>query len=728
MRMKKITFTAVLIFLFGLSNAQLQLQLNRDIRVYHESAELKNAWAGGFNTPQFSEMDVNQDGLKDLVVFERNFYGSVKIFINQGIQGEITYEYQPKYQSLFPALRNWMLLRDYDCDGLEDIFTSVPGGVAVYKGEVSNGKIDFVLQTGILLSQGPNGNAPLYVAPPDIPAIVDIDNDGDLDILSFEIIGNTLEYHKNLSMENYGNCNELEFVVNTSCWGYFSEDGNNNTVTLFDTCQNKGLVQNSRHAGSTVLAIDLFGNGLKDLLLGDITYPNLVMLKNGGSMDDAVMIDQQTDFPSNSQPVDLNVFPAAYYLDVNNDHLKDLLVAPNNPNTSENHDNVWYYENTGNSEIPEFSFIQNDFLETDIIDLGEASYPVFFDENVDGLMDIVAGSFGYFLGSGDYSSRLMLLRNIGSSEEPAFEIVSDDYAGLGIYGFEGVYPAFGDMDQDGDEDMIVGDEEGRLHLFTNQAGTGQPADFELTGPNFMDIDVSESAKPQIVDVNRDTLPDILVGVRGGTIRYYENTGSAENPEFSSVASNDRFGDVDVMPECCTGYSAPHMTTDSLNNSILYVGSEQGWIYLFNDIDGNLSGTFNLLDSLYLDGVKVNLNGADINADGKKEFVYGQFAGGLGMLKSGKPFVYGIGEKSSKQNHLKVFPNPARDIIRVDFKEGIKQGKVYLTIYTLQGLEMFKREYTLPDQLVLDVHFFKSGLYILQIQTETFVISEKVLIE
>ncbi len=116
--------------------------------------------------------------------------------------------------------------------------------------------------------------------------------------------------------------------------------------------------------------------------------------------------------------------------------------------------------------------------------------------------------------------------------------------------------AFGDMDNDGDKDMITGDEDGNLHYFRNDGGAGNPADFTISQPNYKGIDIGESAKPQIIDVNRDGLPDLLVGERSGTINYFENIGTPQSADFSASPNNDFFGEIDVMAECCTGFSAP----------------------------------------------------------------------------------------------------------------------------------------------------------------------------
>ena len=57
----------------------------------------------------------------------------------------------------------------------------------------------------------------------------------------------------------------------------------------------------------------------------------------------------------------MQVFPGAFYEDVDNDNIKDLVVSPNSDNESENYNSVWYYKNYGTNTLPLFGHIQNDF-------------------------------------------------------------------------------------------------------------------------------------------------------------------------------------------------------------------------------------------------------------------------------------------------------------------------------------------------------------------------------
>lgn len=712
---------------------QLPLVPYDSVSIVEDASPLLNPWSGGLNCPQFSEIDLNDDEIKDLVVFERNFYGALKTFINRGAPNQVDYHYAPEYAPRFPEMRNWMLMRDYNCDGREDIFTSVPAGVAVYRNDTDDGgNLKFTLVTPLLQTIGLDGQTPLYVSTPDIPAIADIDNDGDLDFLSFDILGNTVEYHKNFSMENNGNCDELVFELRNACWGFFSESGTTNTVTLFDTCEFNvpNPEKSSLHAGSTILALDLTGNGVKDLVLGDLTYTNLVKLVNGGTTTSSGMTSFDTLFPSVTNPVDLTVFPASYFLDVNNDSKKDLLVAPNNPNTSENFDNVWYYSNSSSGVIPEFDFQHPRFLQDGMVDAGERSYAVFFDENNDGLQDIILGNFGYFISSGEYSCQLMLIRNTGTAAEPGFEIADRDYHNLSELGFHGLYPAFGDMDGDGDQDMITGDEDGLVHYFRNDAGPGNPPEFTLSQANYKGIDIGQSAKPQIIDVDRDGLPDLLLGERSGTINFFHNTGTSSNADFTAEPTDDFFGQIDVMPECCTGYSTPFMAEDSTGHYMLYVGSEQGKIYLFNDIEDNLEGPFNKVDSLYLNATNVNLSGADLNNDSRLEMVFGQLGGGLGLLKYGIPQGLGFQEFGYQPLHIQVSPNPARTSVQVNVSDSGGQIPTNFTIriYNSVGQVVRTIDYANSRGLEnIDIRTLKKGIYLLVIHSTSATATQKLVI-
>jgi len=124
----------LVVFLVSSINANAQFGFERidTVDVIKNSITQKYPWAGGIDYGQFSNIDLNFDGVEDLFIFDRTCH-KVLTFIQNGATGVVDYEYAPEYETLFPEMSNWTLLADYDCDGDKDIFTYTIGGVRVYK-------------------------------------------------------------------------------------------------------------------------------------------------------------------------------------------------------------------------------------------------------------------------------------------------------------------------------------------------------------------------------------------------------------------------------------------------------------------------------------------------------------------------------------------------------------------------------------------------------------------
>ncbi len=195
---------------------------------------LENAWAGGLNAPIFSEIDLNGDGIKDLFVFDKD--GSrMSTYINEGTPGQVSYRFAPEYKTKFPyGLHDWVLLKDFDCDGKEDIFTySYAGGMTVYKNNYSvSGGLNFIPAYELVYSKYGTVTSNLYVSSVNLPALVDVDYDGDLDVLTFSLAGSFVEFHKNRGKEQFNRCDTLVYQVEPACWGNFGLSGLSNTAIL----------------------------------------------------------------------------------------------------------------------------------------------------------------------------------------------------------------------------------------------------------------------------------------------------------------------------------------------------------------------------------------------------------------------------------------------------------------------------------------------------------------
>lgn len=686
--------------------SQQSFQQSQSIKVKKNGTDLINPWAGGANVPQLSSIDLNKDGILDLIIFDKNG-DQINCFTNNGTPGQVDYHYTPEYNTCFPILEDWVLLRDFNCDGEMDIFTYNNGGIRVYKNINNDELLSFELVGTILTNRG-SGPTNLYVSSVDIPHIGDLDFDGDLDILTFSIIGNNVEWHKNNSIEDFGDCDSLNFTLEDDCWGDFSENFANNSVTLDDCSQKKqAYIEQAKHSGSTVTAIDLNADSFYELLLGDVTFDNIVMLENSAPNTEALMVAQDVNFPSYDTSIELTKFPATYFIDLNNDQQKDLIVTPNGNNVSHNFENIWFYENISANEEVNLNLVQKNALTDEMIEVGSGAHPVFFDYNSDGLMDLIVANYGYYQDGGNFNSQLALYKNSGTLAEPSFEWVTDDFSGLGALNFENnIIPTFGDLDNDGDLDMIVGDSNGNIHLLKNIPNTSNEAEFYINTIEFFDIDVGSFASPFLVDIDRDEDLDLIIGSRQGAISYYENQGDLNNANF--VLTNDTLGNIDLTdPIYNTAYTTP-CVVDSENGFELFVGTEKGTLYHYNTIDDNLNGSFEIVSDyvqLFSKSIKTAPAIYDLNNDGWNDMLIGVFTGGVHLLWGSELSSFSMKEESN-QNSVVIYPNPSPSIFNIKTNKVISNA----TVFALNGDEVLKSY----NSCKFDLTEFKNGLYLVKI--------------
>ncbi len=754
-----------LLFLFSalVSNAQY---LNTksygrydSIKVSAFGQEFRFPWAGGLNTPQFSEGDFNGDGIKDLFVFDRD--GEVvRTFLNGGTPGQIDYNYEPSYETAFPIMWDYAILYDYNKDGKSDVFTSFNGDFKVYDNKSSGNtpadasyqlkrfkspfdstqKVDF-LSHKLFLSANNFLYTNVFNGNDDYPGLVDIDDDGDMDILAFGLNSNSVGFYKNISQETYGVPDSLDFRFITGCWGHFAED-NFSFKLYFGSCKNSGksvtherpitFSTGSRHAGSTILIHDFDANGLKDIVLGDISYNRVLLAFNNGSKADANMNAQDTAFPRYDKFVDVQSFPATFYLDVDNDSLKDFIAAPNGVELFSNINQVHLYKNTRQNNLPNLNFQGNDFLVEDMIDLGSDAHPLIIDIDGDSLKDIIAGSRGVFSTIGVYESRIVYYKNVGTPTNPSYQLVTRDFLPLPNGADTGLYPTAGDLDNDGDLDLIMGTERGNLYYYENVASApGDSCEFVLTNTGFSSTIFGKSLRPFLYDVNGDGKLDIICGDQTAELTYYENTGTTTNPNFSLSASTVGFGGIASKDLQGNGYLSPFMARLDTNGAYdingkeyLFVGTGNGYLYIISDIDAANRTVSAILDSFYVYARNVSITGNDLTGDEKMDIVFGHRTGGLSvLLKDGGNIIVqppkedpkdtiSVKESAVDTKSIQVFPNPTNNTFSV---QGLSKDQPSIGIlYNARGVEQWKK--ALKEDELYSLEEYSNGVYFLRVSS------------
>ncbi|MCL1969797.1 MAG: VCBS repeat-containing protein, partial [Bacteroidetes bacterium] len=459
---------------------------NQEIEVKKNIHSLLYPWAGGANSLFFSEIDLNLDGVSDFIAFEKHG-NKILPFVNTGTSANPTFVFAPEYKHRFPELHDWAILKDFNKDGKVDIFTYGLGSIRVFE-NVSNQELAFKLVADPVNSNYYGNEVNIFAAPDDYLGIADVTGNGKLDILNFYVLGKYVHFQKNISQNN----DFFKYILADECWGKFSEAADNNEITLLTYCDKKSETNNPKHIGSSIFILDFNNDGLMDIVIGDVDFPGLKLLINGGTQEEALMVTQTDNFPNAQHPVHLFAMPAVSTMNFWGTEKPDLFVSPSDPSLtkSEDHNSVWRYRY--NESLKDYVLETKAFLQEDMIDVGSGAFPLLFDWNGDGLLDLFVANYGCFdsasfhqgILKSYYSSSIAYYKNVGTNSVPKFEWITSDFGELKKYGFLALYPTFADLTGDGNIDLLCGNSDGTLLLFENTGVSGGGGHFKTPVKNY----------------------------------------------------------------------------------------------------------------------------------------------------------------------------------------------------------------------------------------------------
>jgi hypothetical protein len=219
--------------------------------------------------------------------------------------------------------------------------------------------------------------------------------------------------------------------------------------------------------------------------------------------------------------------------------------------------------------------------------------------------------------------------NVGTPHLPSWQLDLTQFVGIFLCSLTGKPAGFGDLDADGDYDLVFGCPTGDLHMHWN-VGTPQTPAWQQDPVMFQGLNMGWHPQVRLADMDADGDLDLVVSRRGPSphncVCYVENTGSPSSPQWTyrgiiggivyasesdvhmAVGDIDGDGDLDMVG------SSSALTIQCWEN----VGTPQTFQFIENPSMLLGIGSF----SQYPRGVDL----ADFNGDGRLDLL---IAGGYG---------------------------------------------------------------------------------------------------
>lgn len=495
----------IFLILFKISSAQGYVRENNPFPVYINGELLNQPFTGGLNQPDPRFMDWNGDNILDCFINDRDghlqYWEGLLVVIPDS--GTVIPHFElitKSFQDL--QVGSWYAFADFDEDGDDDLLTNSQGTEHVSYWRNANGF--FTLETNQLYDID---GSPVYGGQIVIPAITDIDNDGHTDLFVGDVSGR-LTYYKGHSIS--GGLPQFELITN-----------------LFEEIQ---IVWTpGRHGANAIEFFDLDNDNDLDLIWGDFYQPGLFYLENYGTattpdFDHTLMI---TDFP---QGIDFETtgHNIARFADFDNDGDGDMVVGVlSGAYGTEYLENLYYFQNNGTAENASLELLTSRLLSG--LDFISGSHPAVAHHCVSGATEIWIGT-EQNPSNPNWNGSLLYMINNGTEFFPEFYFDSSEwFTDIG----SNLVPAFFNSGENNTEDLFLGEFNGTLLKINQFQDYPFFCIFGLPENDFLNIDLSGRSAPAFGDIDQDGDDDLVVGDKHGVIHIYWNMGNAGNAIFDS---------------------------------------------------------------------------------------------------------------------------------------------------------------------------------------------------
>ena len=568
-----------------------------------DGREMAVPFLGGLDVPRPQFVDIDGDG--DLDLFLQEYSNTLWYLENTGSAKAPRYTWRAdRFQNLETG--EWYRFVDITGDGLVDLLTESPiSYIRLYRNTGTKTAPAFT-DAGRLKDAAAQ---PMFMDRQNIPALADLDCDKRLDMLVGRVEGVVDRYEATapgadtfaLIAERYEG---IEIIGGVG--------GGLGTFGM----------PSARHGANAIALQDFDNDGDQDLFWGDFFEPAVLLIENIGRTcsTPSFQVDPITlPFAKDTKTSGYNA-PAPVDLDGDGDmdFLLGAIGGAFNPITTLE-DNFIFWERTGPKS---FELRTRRYL--DAIDHGSDAAPVLADFDADGDLDLLVGAKIDARTNGP--GPMYFYRNTGTKTAPVLQ--REDPVALGP-AFN-LMPAAGDLDADGDLDLIVGTWNQDL-LFARNDGTAKVPKWVVDEAMAIHPPRLSHAAPALADIDSDGDLDLFIGGANGAVTFYRNTGSRTRPRFTLVSER--------LDEIKTGRRSTPAITDVDGDGLLDIvlGHEDaGPLAVYRNAGSRTSPRFVAHEPLPFPVPPASAPAfADIDGDGVLDLFVGTTSGGIRFYRGGR---------------------------------------------------------------------------------------------